>query len=286
MNLAVRSILSVLAVGAWAQTTMANYNAAATSTASAMTIQQPKKEGRNWGGLVSMNRSASLVDYQDGTREDGAEYMGRFNVKLGANYAIMTQAGYSQDLNYSEKDDFTDTSVNLLRTPVKVGQNFLLGYRVTAIAPTSKDSHKRQSLQTSLSTGLSAQINPDRLIPGLEIAGSISVGRNFHQYETALDGKVNNQYSSAQALTLGYAFKYGISLSAEFIHKNAWSYQNVMKDVFEMSQELSFAFNPALAVAIGHTNSGSSLRANGNESNVQLVNETTSIIYGSLTATF
>jgi hypothetical protein len=194
--------------------------------------------------------------------------------------------GYSQDLRYSENSDFADTSIALNRTPVKVGRNLLLGYRVSAVAPTSKDSYKRQSLQTALSTALVGMINPDRLIPGLEISGSVSFGRNIHQYETALDGRVNNQYSSAQALAIGYALKYGLSLSAEFIHKNAWSYQNVMRDSFEMSQELGFEFNPAFSVAIGHTNSGSSLRPNGNDSNVQIVDEKASILYGSLTATF
>jgi hypothetical protein len=53
-----------------------------------------------------------------------------------------------------------------------------------------------------------------------------------------------------------------------------------------MSQELGYEISPLFAVAIGHTNAGSSLRPNGNDSNVQLVDENTSLIYGSLTVTF
>lgn len=283
MNLAVRSILGILAVSVLAHPALANYNATATS---AYNMQQPKKEGRRWSLFFNANRSSSLVDFQDGTRKDENNYLTRFTYKFTETYGMRLQGGYSQDLRYSENNDFSDTSISFLRTPGKVSNNILLGYSVSALAPTSKDSHKRQGLQTALSTALIGAINPDRLIPGLTVTGSISLGRSIHQYETALDGKVNNQYSSGQALSIGYALKYGLSLSAEFIHKNAWSYQNVMRDSFEMSQELGFQFNPSFAVALGHTNAGSSLRPNGNDSNVQIVDEKASTLYGSLTATF
>lgn len=283
MNFAVRSILSLVAVSVWAHGAVANYNATATS---AYALQQPKKEGRIWSGFVNLNRGSSLVDFQDGTRSDTMDYVTRLNAKISDEYTFRLQAGYSQDLRYPENDDFADTSLNILRKPEKMGRIFLLGYRVSATAPTSKDSHKRQGLTTSLSTALNWMVNPDRIIPGLEITGAISAGRNIHEFETALDGKVNNQYTSAQSLSVGYSFKSGISLSAEFIHKNAWSYQSVMRDSFEMSQELGLELNPTFSVAIGHTNAGSSLRPNGNDSNVQLVDENSSIIYGSFTATF
>ncbi|KYG66017.1 hypothetical protein AZI86_02815 [Bdellovibrio bacteriovorus] len=283
MNLAVRSILGILAVSVLAHPALANYNATATS---AFNIQQPKKEGRRWSGYINASRSSSLVDFQDGTRQESADYLTRFSYKFTETYGMRLQGGYSQDMRYSENSDFADTSLSLTRTPGKVGSSLLLGYRVSAVAPTSKDSYKRQSLQTALSTTLVGMINPERLVPSLEISGSVSLGRNIHQFETALDGRVNNQYSSAQALSISYGFKYGISISGEFVHKNAWSYQNVMRDSFEMSQELGFEINPSFAVAVGHTNSGSSLRPNGNDSNVQIIDEKTSILYGSLTATF
>lgn len=283
MNFAVRSFLGVLAVSVLAQPALANYNATATS---AYNLQQPKKEGRRWSGFINASRSSNLVDFQDGTRQESADYLTRFNYKLTENYSARISGGYSQDLRYSENSDFSDTSLSLNRTPVKAGSHLLLGYRVSASIPTSKDSHKRQSLQTAISTGLVGMVNPERLIPGLEISGSISVGRNIHQYETALDGRVNNQYTSAQALSVGYGLKYGLSLSAEFVHKNAWSYQGGMRDSFEMSQELGLEINRVFSVALGHTNSGSSLRPNGNDSNVQIIDEKSSIVYGSLTATF
>lgn len=279
----VRSILGILTASLVAPAAWANYNSVATT--SVVSMQAPKKEGRIWSGFFNASRSTSLVDFQDGSRRDGADYLLRLNFKLNSDFSVRLQGGYSQDLNYPETNDFTDTSLSVVRSPM-AGKYIMLGYRGAASIPTSKDSHKRQSLKTSLSTGLLGMINPDRLIPGLDINGALNVGRNIHEYETALDGRVNTQYSSSQTLGISYSFKYGLSVSAEFLHRNIWSYQNVMRDSFEMSQELGWQMNSFLSVAIGHTNSGSTLKANAMDSNVQILDENTSLLYGSLTATF
>ncbi len=155
----------------------------------------------------------------------------------------------------------------------EIGKTFLLAYRVTGGLPTSKYSHDGQSLQGSLNTSVTVLVNPDRLMTGFEMSAALAVGRNFHEMETAYDGSVNTQYSSSQSLSLSYSFESGISLSTDFLHRNAWSYQNSMKDGFEMSQELGYQINSTWAAAIGHTNSGSSLKPNGTDSNVQLINE-------------
>ncbi|WP_415063358.1 hypothetical protein [Bdellovibrio sp.] len=284
MSIAIRPMLGIVATILLASSAFANNNASVTS--STMVVQPAKKEGRIWSGFVNVSRSTSLYDFQDSSRKDGVDYMTRLNLKLSDSYSLRVQGGYSQDLNYPESNDFSDTSLNLQRVPKEAGRYLLIGYRVGTGIPTSKDSHTRQNLLGSLSTGLNIVVNPDRLMTGFEVAGGLSVGRNFHQYETALDGRVNTQYSSSQTLSLSYNFTSGISLSAEFLHKNTWSYQNVMRDSFEMSQELGYQLNPTWAIAVGHSNSGSTLKPNGSDSNVQFVDDNNSLIYGSVTAIF
>ncbi len=283
MSFSIRPLIAVLVSALFAGPAYANNNASVTSS---LVIQQPKKEGRRWSGFINASRSTSLYNFEDGTKRDGMDYSARLNFKISNEYSLRVQGGYSQDLNYPETNDFSDTSVNLQRAPVAFGKNFLIGYRVGAGIPTSKDSHTRQNLLLSTSAALNIMINPDRLIPGFEVASSISAGRNFHQYETAIDGRVNTQYSSNQTLSLSYGFNSGISISADFLHRNTWSYQNVMRDSFEMTQELGYQLNPTWAFAIGHTNSGSTLKPNGSDSNVQIVDEKSSLVYASTTVIF
>lgn len=284
MSFCIRPIIGFLVTALMAATALANNNATVTSGTSV--IQAPKKEGRRWSGFVNSSYSTNLVDHQDGSRGDYVDYMARFNLKLTNNYSLRVQGGYGQDLKYPENDDFTNTSVTLQRSPFALGKRLLTNWRVGAVAPTSKDAYKRQNMITALSTGGNLIVNPDYLIPGLELVGSLSLTRNFHQYETAINGTVNTQYSSSQGLSVSYSFNSGVSLSASFTHMNTWSYQNVMRDSFDFSQEIAYEINPTFSVAAGHTNSGSTLRANGTDSNVQIYDENNSIIYGSLTVVF
>lgn len=268
-------------------TVFANNNS--TVTSSTTVVQQPKKEGRRWSGFVDMSRSTSLYDFEDGTRSDGMDYSARFNLKINNEFSMSLRGGYSQDLNYPENDDFSDTSFTVQRVPFRLGKRFLMGYRVGATAPTSKDSKTRQSLMTSLSAGVNLLVNPDYLIKGFQVAGLLTAGRNLHQYDTALDGRVNTQYSSNQNLTLTYAFAGfadGLYVSSSFLHRNAWSYQGVMRDSFEMTQDIGYEFNSTFSASVGHTNSGSTLKPNGQDSNVELISDKTSMVYGSVTVVF
>lgn len=283
MSFAIRPLIGILATVLLAGPAFANNNASVTSS---LVVQQPKKEGRLWSGYVNVSRSTSLVDFKDGSRRDGMDYSLRFNLKINDKFTARVQGGYSQDLKYPETNDWSDTSLSISRSPFELGTNFLIGYRVGLTAPTSKDSHTRQNLLTSVSSSLNVIVNPDRLITGLDLSGSISAARNIHQYETALDGRVNTQYSSNQSVSIAYSWESGASLSADFMHRNTWSYQNVMRDSFELSQELGYQFNPTWAVAVGHTNGGSTLRPNGSDSNVQIMDENNSLVYGSMTVIF
>lgn len=263
----------------------ANNNNNATVT-SAVVMQAPKKESRIWSGFFNMSRSMNAIDQEDGNRLDGMDYMARLNLRINKDYAIRAQGGYSQDLKDSQNNDFSDTSVSFVRSAMPVGKTFLMNYRINSGLPTSKDSRIRQNLMGSLSGAVSFIVNPKRLQPGVDISASLSVGRNFHQYETALDGRVNTEWSSSQALSLGYNFSFGLSLTADFSHRNTWSYQNVMRDSFALSQEIGYQMNSSIAIAAGHSNSGSTLKPNGQDTNVQFFDDNSSIVYGSLTYIF
>ncbi len=287
MKFTAQSITGFLATLLLATQVLANNASVASST----TVVQDPRHGSIFSGFIQAARSTSLYDFQDGTRHDGMDYLARFNLKLSKDYTVRLDGGYSQDLNNAQSadptaNDFADTSLSFVRVPVAVGKLVMLGYKVAAIAPTSKASATLQNMQGAASTGLTAMINPDRLIPGLSIVSAISLRRNFHQYDTAMNGSVNTQYSSSQSISVGYDFTSGISISGEFIHKNGLTYQNNIKESFEHTEELGYAINPTFSVAVGHTNAGSALKPNGVDSNVALINENDSMVYGSLTVAF
>ncbi|MFV3408457.1 hypothetical protein ACNH6C_07605 [Bdellovibrio bacteriovorus] len=283
MSFAIRPILGFLISALMAAPALAN-NASVTSATSVM--QAPKKDGRRWSGFINSSYSTNMIDYEDGTRGESMDYMARFNLKLNNTFTARVQGGYAQDLKDSQNDSFSNTTFSVNRTPFEVGKRLSMNYRVGMVAPTSKDAQKRQNMITALTAGTTFIVNPDYLISGLDITATLGFNRNFHQYETALDGSVNTEYSSNQGLSFAYSFANGISLSADFVHMNTWSYQRVMRDSFDFSQEIGYEINPTFSIAMGHTNSGSTLKPNGTDSNIDLMDEDTSIVYGSVTVVF
>ncbi len=237
-------------------------------------------------GLFNISRSTSLYDFKDGTRKDGLDYELRAGYALSKEYSLGLISGYSQNLKDSVENDFTNTSVSIKRAPGPWGGFVLGGYGFGVNLPTSKKSSQGQSLNFGTTGSLAMQINPEKLSPGWEISSSISLTKNFHSYQTAQDGSVNNSWSSLQLLGIQYSQPLNFGFSLTVIHRNSLSYQDVLKDSFEFTEEIFYKINQELTVSVGHTNAGSSLKPNANDSNVQIFDEKNSLVYLGLTVGF
>lgn len=285
MKFTAQTVTGFLAILLLATQVFANNNNNA-SAASSTTVVQDPRHGSIFSGFVQAVGATSLYDYQDGTSSSGLDYSLRFNLKLSKDYTLRLDGSYSQDPKRPQNDDFNDTSLGLVRAPFELGKLIKLGYKVGAVAPTSKKSSTLQNMQGAATAGLTVMINPDRLIPGLAVVSGLSLRRNFHQYDTAMNGEVNTQYSSSQSLSVGYDWAYGISTTVEFVHKNGLTYQNNIKESFEHTEEIGYEINKTISVAVGHTNSGNALKPNGTDSNVSLIDENSSLVYASATVAF
>ncbi|UOF01097.1 hypothetical protein [Bdellovibrio reynosensis] len=273
--MALRSILGFLVTLSLAAPALANTSK-----------KEAKAPPSSWSGFVNVSRSTSLYDFQDGTKRDGIDYMGRVSYRISENYSTRAQIGYSQDLIDYENDDVSNLSFNFSRAAVSVGKYLKGGYLLGLGLPTSRDASKFQSLQASVSGGVTAAINPDLLLTGFSISGSAIFVRNFHQYITRADGPVNTEYAANQSLSFAYNFSSGVYISASFAYVSVFSYQNVMRNSFEISQDIGYQVHDHLSLSVGHTNGGSALKANGTDSNIQILNENDSTVYASATVLF
>lgn len=235
---------------------------------------------------AQLSRSRNLVDFKDGSRSDSIEVLVLPSYKT-ANGGVSLRLGYAQDLNDPENiaNGMTDAVVgfSLLPTVWKhTSTSTSLGFSISGILPTSKVSQKQTQLKGALSTSMSLGLKTNPETYGqFNVGISVSAGRSFHAFEEDVNGSVLSQYSSNQILSAGYSIS-DFSMSFEFWNRSRWTYQNNVRQSFIMSQELGYGINPNFSIAIGHTNEGSALKANGQDSNIGLFNEDTSTIYGSL----
>lgn len=255
---------------------LSSTRAFASTTTTVTTSPAPKATPAPFGISAGLSKTKSLYDHNDGERQESndLEVIPSYSFSWGKILAVFA---FSDDLRDPGNSDMDDIAI---ATSFKAWEfkRFKLGSSVTVIAPQSKDSRVNTNLQTAISGKLSASIQPQLLIPGLSLGGSISAGRNFHRYDTSLEGKVLNQYSSKQGLSVGYEI--GIfSVGVDYTHKNSWSYQGNMKESFEHSEEVAVGFGDHFGFALGHTNSGSVFKEDGYSSNYKLINEEDSLVY-------
>ncbi len=255
-------------------------NAATTSTAVVKAPAPPRTPDYHID--LSISKSQSLVDFQDGSRSEAIDYMAKPSVKMSFGTVSATLA-YSQDLRdqYSKTaSDWNDIPVVLSLKPTKLSSTSRITYSLTAVIPNSQLSTKKDQLQTSLSGRIGYAIAPEGG-EGFSFGVGISAGQNFHAFSTDINGTVLNKYSSNQSVSLGYAMG-DWSVAFDYIGKSRWTYANSTKSSFEHSEELGYAVTDHFSLALGHTNAGSTLKANGTDSNIELLNENTSLIYGSM----
>lgn len=283
VTLFVPTVLLLASINVASAATSANTQTATSTTT--IPAEAPVQPPSAFHFSLSLSRSTNLVDYQDGSRSDSVDYA--FSPSLKTSFGTLaTSVAYSQNL----RDQYNSTAsgwsdIPLIfsfkpKTFVWIERNAKVQYSVTAVVPVSQYSVKKDQLQTALSGKIGFSLMPAEG-NGFGFVAGFSLGKNFHSFEEDINGSVLNQYSSNQSAGISYSYN-DWSLSADFVNRTRWTYKNNVKSSFEISEEIGYSISPNFSVAIGHTNAGATLKANGADSNVELYNENTSIVYGTL----
>lgn len=261
---------------------MASTTPAPNNTSSTQAKSEKAPAPKTFGLGLEITRSTSLIDFKDGSRSDGLDIVMVPSV-MAFNGKISAQLVYSQNLRnqYSQtENDFADVPVTYAFKAIPLNwMNTRFSYSLTALIPVSKYSRIKDELQTALSGRLGLSMTPEG--NGFNAAVGITLGRNFHTFEEDINGAVLNQYSSNQNLNLGYVLS-DWSASLSFVNRSRQTYKGNTKSTFELTEEIGYSVSDNFSLALGHTNAGSTLKANGMDSNVELIDENSSMIYGTI----
>ena len=283
VTLFVPTVVMLASINMATAATSANAQAATSSTTLPAVLATPPPTDFHFS--LSVSRSTNLVDFQDGSRGDSLDYAFSPSIKTSFG-SFATSLSYSQNLrdqHTSTASDWGDIPLIFSFKPktfIWLERNAKLQYSVTAVVPISQYSVKKDQLQTALNGKVGFSLMPVEC-NGIGFVTGISIGRSFHSFEEDINGSVLNQYSSNQNAGISYAYN-DWSLSADFVNRTRWTYKNSVKSTFEISEEIGYSINSNFSAALGHTNAGSTLKANGADSNVDLYNENTSIVYATM----
>ncbi len=240
----------------------------------------------NWAGSLDVTRSTNLYDLKDGSKTEGMDYVLSILYKLPTGL-LSSKISYSYDIyNHEEGKSYLNDS-NLTysynETLIYKNQNSVLaGWTpsLTAIIPLSEGSRNNEQLKTALIAGANFKIlaGEKTISKGFGSDISVTAGQNFHNYETDVNGKSLNRYSSNQSLAVFYSSR-NIFVILNYVNKLRWAYNGELRNGFELSQEVDYSFYKKWTVLLGHTNAGTAFKPNGIDSNVSLISENSSVVY-------
>lgn len=229
-----------------------------------------------FSGSFTVDRGTSLIDWQDGTRQDSLDLGAELGFKFNPTYSGRVILAYSHDLNDSEAHGFADTTFVFSRKGWSLSKSWELKPSLIEIFPTSDDSAKVQNLLFGTGAGIGLGLKPEA-VPGLSFGVSVNLIKLIHQYTTKTDDTPNKEYSSKQAMTLGYSvgdFSMGLALA----HRDGVSYFGVTSESFEHAESLSYQASENIGINLAHSLAGPVYKANSRDSNVSLWNEDASMV--------
>ncbi len=247
-------------------------------------ISQEKAPPPAFGGSFNLAQYGSLVDRQDGSYKSSLDGSLKFSYQISENYKTDSLFYYSQNTK-TQEGDWDDLNLGVYRKAAPLFSQLLLSPGIIGILPMSKDSNINKEFSGALGGVARFSFSPGTFIPGFDFKFSLSLTKNLHKFENATDGKPNSAYSSIQKISAGYTFG-KMSISTAFLHINTLSYQNQLRESFVHFQDLGYDFNSMIGISIGHANTGSALRPNGQDNNILLINENSSLVYASTTVNF
>lgn len=256
-----------------------------TSTAVAETNQLSMPIEKKWTINLGITQTNNLYDFQDGSNQSSLDYSTSGSYKLSNKSTLGAVVNASQDMKNSENNDFTFSRISYTQSEKWINNT----YRLSTFAnlPIGKNQIERQSLLIGAGVSLAFSINPDYLISKkLSLSTGVSLTRNFHKYLTATNGQSNIEYKNDQFIDLGYELSSKISLSGRISRIGSLSYMGSTKESYDIFEEIAYQASKDVQLSLGHQNAGSTLKPNGQDTNVEVLNKNSSVYYGGINITY
>jgi len=198
--------------------------------------------------------------------------------KVNDNSSLFYKSALSRSNTPPNDTEMSDSIIGLSIKGYEITEQFRTSHALLSIIPTSEKSQKENRLfaGVGMSNGLSYSTD------FITTSYSLSVARNFHEYDFNADGLANIQYSLGHKVELSIAFAEKWSFVNSGTYKTAWTYANKQRFAFEYHSDLVFDASDKMSLNLGTSNVGNALKANGQDSNIKVYDENTSILRAGL----
>lgn len=183
----------------------------------------------------------------------------------------------SREFDAAATTTLSNTRLSLSHAVLPIGREVMLTPSVSATLPTNKFAVDDDTYQGALGgqVSLSRDLQDHRM--PITVAARFGYERSFHQLTLNSGSAPNIRERIREGLNLKWMMNSRWSLSVDAMATQAWTYRGVIRNRFDLSQELGFDVDPKLGFYIGHSNGGNAFKANGRDSNIALFDANSSM---------
>lgn len=258
-------------------------NAAAQSTTSFSEVSTKITKEKKFSVSATLTQETNLEESSSSSDESAT------TLELSPSYRISSKAkieallAAEKSANGAQETKILNTTLYLKRDPIALGPNTNLSLTLQGLLPTEEEAREKSSLQGAL--GGSARATHKFKTFGKNSSASYAINsyKFIHQFDR----------NSSRDANLSYRFRhlanYDIDLNAKFslslggYYQHAYTYQNVVREVYLLEQSLSYVVSENFSVALAHSTSGSLFEDNGKDWNLDFYNDRASTVGLSLT---
>lgn len=241
-------------------------------------LQNMVGNGKNrLSGSAELGFSTDFKGWDDERKTSGSQVFLRPRFRINNQYTALLNASFEKGMSQGYQERLGDIRVGVVKRPAIYGKLLVIPNMIATL-PTSEMSKRNQDLIMGL------EINPNMVYQQSSLLSFFFTPRlrkNFHEYTTTRDDKVNTEYSLTAIGGFLYALTDRFSLQPALIYVQNRSYQGTDRDPnYLVALEGRYQINKNSYALLGTTNGGSIYGAEqGPDSQIEIFDKNTSSFY-------
>jgi hypothetical protein len=215
---------------------------------------------------------SSLHQWSDPDHSAGLQFEVIPTAKLSDKLTLLVDYIFSKDLTQERKLKSEQGVIQLGHSAIPLNPYLRLSPSVASLLPVNQSLYEDQSFRGSLGATVGLLGDLDRAGMGwLRPGYSVGIRRNFHEFEVAKSGSSNFQYQLTQQVMLIVDIVENLTFTTKYFYRYRWTYKSNRSDIFNYDAALDYDLGQGLTASLGLNNTGNGLAADGQSSNIALI---------------
>lgn len=251
-------------------------------TTSTTTIATPvlNNETAKKFSLITGLEYSQKVEVEENTeRESSTDLSFMATYKINDLYNVSAKTALTQENNGPKNSSISDTTVGFSVKGVKINDQWITTHAMSAILPTSETSQDRDRLRAAIAITNGVSYSGDLL----KAKYSLGLSKNFHEFDQNAEGTFLNEYRITNLISLIVTVSDKFSVSVSGLYRISYTYDKIDRYGFGTFGDLNYAFKEDLFTNLGVSTEGNALKSNGVDSNINVYDDTASVVRAGLT---